>query len=200
MTAASVPQNATYEHRYSVGESLWFPQLGWICESMPSSCSSTGTVYKCFLKSFSFHLQKTKLSFIKRCFEIFIYFFFFFIAWFGLFTYLLLFLDLPLSMSFLPLHITFEESGDWVNLTPSWDAHLGTLFIHDVFHIFITWMLIVIFMFSYPDFFLRTVSNHIHICMFTVSFKLGLTVVVEQHILIQMFLTPLSKSTEHILY
>lgn len=29
--------------------------------------------------------------------------------------------------------ITFEENWAWVNLTPFWDAFLGTLFIHDLF-------------------------------------------------------------------
>lgn len=58
-SSASVPPNPAYEHRYSVGQSIRSPQLGWICESMSSSHSYT---------------------------------------------------DLPLSMSFLPLHITFEES------------------------------------------------------------------------------------------
>jgi len=38
-----------------------------------------------------------------------------------------------LSTSFLPLHIPFEESWGRVNLKPSWDTFLGTLFIHYLF-------------------------------------------------------------------
>lgn len=86
---------------------------------------------------------------------------------------------MPLSLSFLPLHITFEESWGWANLTPSWDAFLGTLFIHDLFHTFVTWTWILI-----SWFFWRTLLKHTSIYVWILSNKLGLSVVVEQHNLI----------------
>lgn len=49
-----------------------------------------------------------------------------------------------LNMSILPLHITCEESWGWVNLTPSWDAFLGTRYIHGLSHTCITWMVKII--------------------------------------------------------
>lgn len=111
---------------------------------------------------FHFICKRWRPHFIENCFAILIYYLPFPTACFiliSIHSYFLLFLDLPLSMSFLPLHITFGESWGWVNLTPSWDAFLGTLFIHDVFHIFITWMLIVLFILSYPEFSFREQSQ-----------------------------------------
>lgn len=72
--------------------------------------------------------------------------------------------QIPLSMSFLPLYITVEESWGWVNII------LGCLSRNTLFitfcHVFITWMLILIFMLSCPGIF-RENPKRIHTIMCT---------------------------------
>lgn len=58
--------------------------------------------------------------------------------------------QIPLSMSFLPLHITVEGSWGWVNIILG-SLSRNTSFI-TICHVFITWMLILIFM-LYPGIF-----------------------------------------------
>lgn len=70
-------------------------------------------------------------------------------------------------------HCTSHLKRAEANLTPSWDVFLGTLFIHVLFHIFTTWMLKVIFMLSYPDFWENTPKAYIHLCAYSFT-KIGI--------------------------
>lgn len=80
-TATSVLQNVMYEHGYSVGESIWFPQLGWIPESL---WSYAGRVHKCF---FTFYIILISI-FIMHCFAIPAYIsVLLFTAWFASFSF-----------------------------------------------------------------------------------------------------------------
>lgn len=102
---------------------------------------------------------------------------------------------------FLPLHITFEEGWGWVNLKSSWDTFLGTLFIHYLFsYIYylnaISHICLVISCFFF-FFFFKEHSQIIHTSVYS-FFKLGLTVVVDQHIFIQLLLNPLNIFLYHL--
>lgn len=76
--------------------------------------------------------------------------------------------DLPLSMSFLPLYITLEESRDWVN-TILGCLYRNTLHSLPLFHVFITWMIIVIYMLF--DIFFRNHFQVIHTSACTINFN-----------------------------
>lgn len=65
-------------------------------------------------------------------------------------------------------HCTSHLKKAEANLTPSWDTFLGTFFIHDLFHIFTTWMLTEIFLLSYPDFLKNTPKACIHLRVYSV--------------------------------
>lgn len=60
--SASVPQNPSYEHRYSFGRSIQSHQLGWICESTSSRSHTDLPLSMSILLYCKSHLKKAEAT------------------------------------------------------------------------------------------------------------------------------------------